>query len=78
MTGLERSWKDSKGLGRNWEYLKGLGKDLKNLKELDRIERSARCGKVWLKTDRVTDNASSREACASKNRKFCAQYQLMT
>ena len=47
----ERPWKDLKGPGRTWKDLRGLGRTWQNWKELERIERSARSGKVW-QTDR--------------------------
>ena len=38
-------------LERTWEDLKGLERTRMDLKEFERIERSARCGKVWQTED---------------------------
>ena len=51
LKGVERAWKDLKGPGRTWKNLRGLGRTWQNWKELESIERSARSGKVWQKTE---------------------------
>ena len=64
MEGLERNWKDLKVLEITWD-LKLHERTWKNLKKLERIEVQALEKFDGRKTeDRVTDKASTREACA--------------
>ena len=64
MKGLERTWKDMEGLERTSEGLEGLDRIGKNLKELNKVQNLEKCDRR--QTDRVTDKASTREACTSK------------
>ena len=53
-----------KGPERTWNKLNGLERTWKNLKELKEVQDFEKCD--WRQTDGVSDNASTREACASK------------
>ena len=77
LKGLGGTWMDLKGIGRTWKDLEGLGRTWKDLEgheetwnEIKQVQDLEKCDRR--QTDRqmkegVTDKASTREACASKN-----------